>query len=195
MQVSTMAGEPEVTAPYACIMTRQWCHRGQVTLNTCYLCLTVLFEILLKPGEFESGVTTNFQFLVVFFPSALSVEWSTKSKRFSCVSVRWHRSMRLSRQDLATGITVRSSLKQIYRFQVHRFIKLPSLISWNCDQKNCYEQGKSQWRQSPVENISTPSDEITGEWYKLHNDVIHGLYFSSSVMRSNESERMRCYDM
>jgi hypothetical protein len=34
-------------------------------------------------------------------------------------------------------------------------------------------------------------DEVTGEWRKLHNEELHNLYSSSSIIRMIKSKRMR----
>jgi hypothetical protein len=34
-------------------------------------------------------------------------------------------------------------------------------------------------------------DEVTGGWRKLHNEELHNLYSSPSIIRVNKSRRMR----
>jgi hypothetical protein len=34
-------------------------------------------------------------------------------------------------------------------------------------------------------------DEVTGGWRKLHNEELHNLYFSPSIIRMIKSRRMR----
>jgi hypothetical protein len=34
-------------------------------------------------------------------------------------------------------------------------------------------------------------DEVTGEWQKLHNEELHDLYYSPSIVPVNKSTRMR----
>jgi hypothetical protein len=35
------------------------------------------------------------------------------------------------------------------------------------------------------------SDEVTGDWRKLHNDELHNLYSSPNIIRMMKSRRMR----
>jgi hypothetical protein len=35
-------------------------------------------------------------------------------------------------------------------------------------------------------------DELTGDWRKVHNEELHNLYFSPSIIRIIKSRRMRC---
>jgi hypothetical protein len=41
-----------------------------------------------------------------------------------------------------------------------------------------------------VRRIFGPRDEVTKEWRKLHNEELHDLYSSSSVIRIIKSRRM-----
>jgi hypothetical protein len=34
-------------------------------------------------------------------------------------------------------------------------------------------------------------DEVTGGWRKLHNEKLHGLYFSPGIVRVVKAKRMR----
>jgi hypothetical protein len=36
-----------------------------------------------------------------------------------------------------------------------------------------------------------PKDKVTGDWRKLHNEELHNLYFSASIIRMFKSIRMR----
>jgi hypothetical protein len=38
-------------------------------------------------------------------------------------------------------------------------------------------------------------DEVTGEWRKLHNGVLHDLYSSPSIIRIIKARRMRWMGM
>jgi hypothetical protein len=35
-------------------------------------------------------------------------------------------------------------------------------------------------------------DEVTGEWRKLHNEELHDLYSSPSIIRIRKARRVRC---
>jgi hypothetical protein len=39
--------------------------------------------------------------------------------------------------------------------------------------------------------IGLKRDEVTGVWRKLHNEVLHNLYSTSSIVRMIKSRRMR----
>jgi hypothetical protein len=39
--------------------------------------------------------------------------------------------------------------------------------------------------------IGPKREELIGDWRKLHNEELHNLYFSSSIIRIIKSKRMR----
>jgi hypothetical protein len=38
------------------------------------------------------------------------------------------------------------------------------------------------------------TDEMTGDWRKLHNEELHNFYSSSNIIRMIKSRRMRCVE-
>jgi hypothetical protein len=42
-----------------------------------------------------------------------------------------------------------------------------------------------------LEIFGPKRDEVTGSWRKLHNEELHNLYSSPSIIRMNKSRRMR----
>jgi hypothetical protein len=44
----------------------------------------------------------------------------------------------------------------------------------------------------PRRIFGTKRDEVTGGWRKLHNEELHNLYSSLSIIRMLKSRRMRC---
>jgi hypothetical protein len=42
-----------------------------------------------------------------------------------------------------------------------------------------------------LRGIFGPKDEVTGGWSKLHNEELHNLYSSPSIIRMIQSRRMR----
>jgi hypothetical protein len=39
--------------------------------------------------------------------------------------------------------------------------------------------------------FGTKRDEVTGEWIRLHNEELDGLYFAPNIVRVIKSRRMR----
>jgi hypothetical protein len=46
--------------------------------------------------------------------------------------------------------------------------------------------------QGAEEDIGPKRDEVMGEWRILHNEELHDLYSSPSIIRIIKSRRMRC---
>jgi hypothetical protein len=53
-------------------------------------------------------------------------------------------------------------------------------------------QTEGAWEQGIEENIWIKErDEMTGGWRELHNEELHNLHFSPSIIRMMKSRRMR----
>jgi hypothetical protein len=51
---------------------------------------------------------------------------------------------------------------------------------------------REEQRLRVLRRISGPKrDEVTGDWRKFHNEELHNLYSSPSIIRMNKSRRMR----
>jgi hypothetical protein len=50
---------------------------------------------------------------------------------------------------------------------------------------------RKEQRPRVFENIWTEKDEVTGGWRKLHNEELHSLYSSPSIIRMIKSRRTR----
>jgi hypothetical protein len=52
-------------------------------------------------------------------------------------------------------------------------------------------QTEGVWQQGTEENIWTKRYEVTGGWSKLHNEELHNLYSTQSIIRITKSRRVR----
>jgi hypothetical protein len=50
---------------------------------------------------------------------------------------------------------------------------------------------REEHRLRVFETFGPKRDEVTGDWRKLHNEELHNLYFSPSVIRMIKSSRMK----
>jgi hypothetical protein len=48
------------------------------------------------------------------------------------------------------------------------------------------------WNRMPRRIFETKRDDVTGDWIKLHNEELHNLYSSPSIIRMIKSRRIRC---
>jgi hypothetical protein len=53
-------------------------------------------------------------------------------------------------------------------------------------------KGGTQTQGVPRRLFGPKRDEVTGGWRKLHNEELHSLYASPSIIRMINSRRMRC---
>jgi hypothetical protein len=55
-----------------------------------------------------------------------------------------------------------------------------------------YDEMERVFENRVLRRIFGPKrDEVTGRWRKLHNEELHNLYFSPSIIRMIKSRRMR----
>jgi hypothetical protein len=84
--------------------------------------------------------------------------------------------------------------KNLKRNGIYKTIILP-VVLYGCETWCLTVREESRWRV--FENrvlrriFGTKSDEMTGGWRKLHNEELHNLYSSPSIIRIIESRRMR----
>ena len=101
-------GEPEVTVPYACTMTRQWRHRGQVAVHL--LPVWQLFLEVYRNQERSLLMSQHISTFFLFFPPSVLVH--SHPRTVDAVLESWHRVVCFIVQDLATGIAAMRFLQQ-----------------------------------------------------------------------------------
>jgi hypothetical protein len=80
------------------------------------------------------------------------------------------------------------------KIKIYKTIILP-VVLYGCE--NLYLRLREEHRLRVFENrvlrrIFGPTrDELTGGWRKLHNEELHGLYSSPSIVRVIKARRMR----
>jgi hypothetical protein len=80
------------------------------------------------------------------------------------------------------------------KIRIHKTIILPAVL-YEC--KTLYLTSKEEHRLRAFENrvlrriFGQKRDEVTGGWRKLHNEELHNLYSSPSIIRVIKSRRMR----
>jgi hypothetical protein len=56
---------------------------------------------------------------------------------------------------------------------------------------SAFLQATHQLPSTNLLNVLVKRDEVTGEWRKLHNEELHDLYSSPSIIRIIKARRMR----
>jgi hypothetical protein len=75
------------------------------------------------------------------------------------------------------------------KISIYKTIILPVVLYW-CE--NWSLTLREEHRLRVLRRIFGPKrDEVTGGWRKLHNEELHGLYSSPSMIRMIKSRRMR----
>jgi hypothetical protein len=93
-------------------------------------------------------------------------------------------------QNLLISSLISTSLK----VKIYRTITLPVVLygceSWSLTLRE--ERRLRMFENRVLRLIFVPKrDEVTGEWRKLHNEELHDLYSSPTIMRVMKSRKMR----
>jgi hypothetical protein len=80
------------------------------------------------------------------------------------------------------------------KIRIYKTIILPVALygceTWSLTVRN--EHGLRVFENGVLKRIFVPKrDEVTGGWRKLHNEELHNLYSSLSIIRMITSRRMR----
>jgi hypothetical protein len=74
--------------------------------------------------------------------------------------------------------------------RIYKTIILPVVLNGF---ETCSLTLREEHRLRVLRKIFGPKrDEVTGSWRKLHNEELHNLYSSPSIIRMIKSRRMRC---
>jgi hypothetical protein len=79
------------------------------------------------------------------------------------------------------------------KIRIHKTIILPVLL-YGCESWSlaCREEHRLRAFENKVLRIFGPKrDEVTGGWRKLHNEELHNLYSSPSIIRMIKSRKIR----
>jgi hypothetical protein len=80
------------------------------------------------------------------------------------------------------------------KIKIHKTIILP-VVLYGCETWSLTLREEHRLRvfeNSVLRRIFGPKrDEVTGGWRKLHNEDLHGLYSSPSIVRVIKTRRMR----
>jgi hypothetical protein len=85
-------------------------------------------------------------------------------------------------------------LSKNLKIRIYKIIILPVVI-YGCETWSLTL--REEHRLGVFENrvlrriVETKRDDVTGEWRKLHNEELHDLYSSPSIIRIIKSRRMR----
>jgi hypothetical protein len=85
-------------------------------------------------------------------------------------------------------------LSKNLKIKIYRTIILPVVLygceTWSLTLRE--ERRLRVFENSVLRRVFGPKrDEVTGEWRKLHNEELNGMYCSSNIVRGIKSRRMR----
>jgi hypothetical protein len=78
------------------------------------------------------------------------------------------------------------------KIKIHKTVILP-VVLYGCEtwSLTLREEHRLRVFENRMLRIFGPKREEDGSWRKLHNDELHGLYFSRNIVRVIKSRRMR----